>query len=74
MLDPQNLLINETLYPLTSGEENGNPLQFFAWKIPWAEEPGGLQLMGLQRVGHDRACIYTPSDRHLPILPVKVKL
>ena len=26
-----------------------------AWKIPWMEEPGGLQSMGLQRVGHDRA-------------------
>ena len=24
-----------------------------AWRIPWAEEPGGLQSMGLQRVGHD---------------------
>jgi len=24
-----------------------------AWKIPWTEEPGGLQCMGLQRVGHD---------------------
>ena len=24
-----------------------------AWEIPWAEEPGGLQSMGLQRVGHD---------------------
>ena len=24
-----------------------------AWRIPWAEEPGGLQFMGLQRVGHD---------------------
>ena len=24
-----------------------------AWKIPWTEEPGGLQFMGLQRVGHD---------------------
>ena len=24
-----------------------------AWKIPWAEEPGGLQSMGLRRVGHD---------------------
>ena len=23
-----------------------------AWKIPWTEEPGGLQSMGLQRVGH----------------------
>ena len=26
---------------------------FLAWRIPWAEEPGGLQAMGLQRVGHD---------------------
>ena len=24
-----------------------------AWKIPWMEEPGGLQSMGSQRVGHD---------------------
>ena len=24
-----------------------------AWKIPWMKEPGRLQSMGLQRVGHD---------------------
>ena len=24
-----------------------------AWKVPWMEEPGGLQPMGSQRVGHD---------------------
>ena len=24
-----------------------------AWKISWTEEPGGLQSMGLRRVGHD---------------------
>ena len=24
-----------------------------AWKIPWTEEPGGLQYMGLQRVRHE---------------------
>ena len=24
-----------------------------AWRIPWVEEPGGLQSMGSQRVGHD---------------------
>ena len=24
-----------------------------AWRIPWAEQAGGLQSMGLQRVGHD---------------------
>ena len=26
-----------------------------AWRIPWKEEPGGLQSVGLQRVGYDRA-------------------
>ena len=26
-----------------------------AWKIPWMEEPGGLQSMGSRRVGHDGA-------------------
>ena len=24
-----------------------------AWRIPWTEEPGRLQFMGLQRIGHD---------------------
>ena len=24
-----------------------------AWKIPWMEKPGGLQTLGLQRVGHN---------------------
>ena len=24
-----------------------------AWRVPWLEEPGRLQSMGLQRVGHD---------------------
>ena len=25
----------------------------FAWRIAWTEEPGGLQSLGSQRVGHD---------------------
>ena len=34
-----------------------------AWRIPWTEEPGGLQSMGLHRVGHNlvtkqQQCIY----------------
>ena len=31
-----------------------------AWKIPWMEEPGGLQSMGLRRVGHDWATSLSP--------------
>ena len=27
--------------------------RIIAWKIPWTEEPGRLQSMGLQRVRHD---------------------
>ena len=27
----------------------------FVWRIPWTEEPGGLQSMGMQRVGHNLA-------------------
>ena len=27
--------------------------RILAWEIPWTEEPGGLQSMGLQRVRHD---------------------
>ena len=35
------------------GEGNGDPLQYSCLKIPWMEEPGRLQFMGSQRVGHD---------------------
>ena len=27
--------------------------RILAWRIPWTEEPGGLQSVGSQRVGHD---------------------
>ena len=30
------------------GEGNGNPSSILALRIPWTEEPGGLQSMGLQ--------------------------
>ena len=35
------------------GEGHDNPLQYSCLEnSPWTEEPGGLQSMGLQRVGH----------------------
>ena len=46
------------------GEENDYPFQYsskntyssiLAWRIPWTEEPGGLQSMGSERVGYDLA-------------------
>ena len=39
------------------GEENGYPLQYSCLRIPGTEEPGRLQSMGLQRVGHDLGVI-----------------
>ena len=35
------------------GEENGSHSSILAWRIPWTEEPGGLQSAGLKRVRHD---------------------
>ena len=32
---------------------NGNPLQYSCWEIPWTEDPGELQSMGSQRIGHN---------------------
>ena len=34
-------------------EEMATHSSILAWEIPWTEEPGGLQSMGSQRVGHD---------------------
>ena len=35
--------------------ENGMPTlsNIHAWRMPWTEEPGGIQSTGLQRVGHN---------------------
>ena len=34
-------------------EEMATHSSILAWRIPWTEEPGGLQSMGSQRLGHD---------------------
>ena len=38
-------------------EEMTVHLTILAWKIPWTEEAGGLQSIGLQRVSRDGACL-----------------
>ena len=55
----KNLLAMQETQVQTLGQED--PLEegkathssTLAWRIPWTEEPGGLQSTGLQRVGHD---------------------
>ena len=40
-----------------------------AWKIPWTEEPGGLQSMGSHRVGHDWSDLAAAAAAHTRSLP-----
>ena len=50
--------IQETQF-LSLGQEDSlkkgmaTPSSILAWRIPWTDECGGLQFMGLQRVRHD---------------------
>ena len=50
--------MQETQFQCLSQEgpvEKGTVSSILAWRIPWTEEPGGLQSIGSQRVGHDQA-------------------
>ena len=56
--------------PRENKESMGNPgdrssthSNILAWKIPWTEEPGGLQSMGSQRAGHDLAAEPSPLEK-----------
>jgi len=41
--------------------------RILAWRIPWAEEPGGLRSMGSQRVGHK-------TTEHTHIIKTKAEM
>ena len=45
-------------------KETATHSSILAWRIPWTEEPGGLQSTGSQRVGHDWATSLTPLTPH----------
>ena len=51
-------------------KETATHSSILAWEIPWTEEPGGLQSMGLQRVGHD----WVTKQQSIPILIISPKL
>ena len=42
-----------------------------AWRTPWTEAPGGLQPMGLQRVGHDLATKPPQTLFHRAVVRIK---
>ena len=53
----------------SSGEGNGNPLQY--WKIPWMDEPGRLQSLGLERVGKSRKRLRDSTFFHFLLCPLQ---
>ena len=50
---PQETWVRPLSWEDALEEEMATHSSILAWDIPWAEEPGRLQCMGLQRVGHD---------------------
>ena len=58
-------------YPL-SLEGTATHSSIVAWKIPWTEQPGGLQSMGFQRVGHDWS--YLSTAQHSTACPLSTVL
>ena len=57
------------------GGGQGNPLQYSYLEIPWTEEPGGLQSMGLQRVRRNcvHMCVHIHTRTNIPHLFSKKK-
>ena len=55
----KNLPAIQETQVLSLGRENAleremaTDSSIIAWRIPWTEEPGGLQSMGSQRIGHN---------------------
>ena len=50
----------------TLEKELATHFSILTWRIPWTEEPVGLQSMGSQRVRHDQATkTYTHIHRHI---------
>ena len=43
-----------------------------AWSIPWTEEPGGLESMGSQRIGHNSATTAQPARLTLELLSTNI--
>ena len=48
-----DLLLLSTWHKVVYREGDGTHSSTLAWKIPWMEEPGGVQSMGSRRFGHD---------------------
>ena len=49
-------------------EDKATHSSVLAWRIPWTEEPGGLQSTGSQRIGHDRVPWHSMGQRGFKVL------
>ena len=62
------MLLMTTALVYSLEKEMATHSSILAWRIPWKEEPGGLQSMGSQRVGHDSSdlgCMQTCPFKYL---------
>ena len=48
-------------------KEMATHFTILAWRIPWTEEPGELQYLGLKRARHDWATKHTHTDDHTSV-------
>ena len=53
--EPQEMLVQSLGGEDALEEGMATHSWILAWRVPWTEDPGGLQSMGLRRVGHDSA-------------------
>ena len=51
-------------------KETATHFNILAWRLPWPEEPGGLQFMGSQRVGHNGSDL---THMHIPLLQMRLR-
>ena len=60
-MNPIKVLKTNNYYTSQLEEAMAAHCRILPRKIPWTEEPGGLQSMRSQRVGHDQATEYEPA-------------
>ena len=68
MQELQETQVGSLSWKDSPGEGNSNPSSILVWRIPWTEEPCGLQSIGSQRIGHnwsDLAKIFVLVGREL---------
>ena len=72
--DSKESACNEDTWVLSQGQEDppekgmATHSSILAWRIPWTEEPGGLQSMESQRIRHNFVTLTFTSLLHLPVI------